>query len=52
MTANILNSEIQRLVEDKVSWEKMARNAKAFSTPGAAMKIARELVDMALSHEK
>lgn len=52
MTANILNSEIERLMEDKIGWEKMAQNAKAFATPDAAKKIARELVDMALSHEK
>jgi len=30
----------------------MAQNAKVFSKEGAAEKIARELVDIALSHEK
>ena len=52
MTANILSSEIERIIEDKEVWEQMARNAKTFYKPQAAFKIARELVDMALSHEK
>lgn len=52
MTANILVSEIDRLVNEKVVWQKMADSAKAFATPGAAEKIARELVNMALSHEQ
>ena len=52
MTANILSSEIERIVEDKAGYEIMSKNAKAFSKPGAAEKIARELVNIALSHEK
>ena len=52
MTANILSSEIERIIGDKASHEIMAQNAKTFNKPGAAMKIARELVDIALSHEK
>ncbi|MFZ3011773.1 MAG: UDP-N-acetylglucosamine--N-acetylmuramyl-(pentapeptide) pyrophosphoryl-undecaprenol N-acetylglucosamine transferase [Minisyncoccia bacterium] len=52
MTANILSSEIERILEDQESYERMKQNAKAFSKPGAAEKIARELVDIALSHEK
>ncbi|MBP6883904.1 MAG: UDP-N-acetylglucosamine--N-acetylmuramyl-(pentapeptide) pyrophosphoryl-undecaprenol N-acetylglucosamine transferase [Candidatus Pacebacteria bacterium] len=52
MTANILTSEINRLIDNKETWDKMGRNAKAFATPDAATKIARELVDMALSHER
>ncbi len=52
MTANILSSEIDRIIGDKAGYETMAQNAKAFNKPGAAMKIARELVDIALSHEK
>ncbi|MBY0376889.1 UDP-N-acetylglucosamine--N-acetylmuramyl-(pentapeptide) pyrophosphoryl-undecaprenol N-acetylglucosamine transferase [Patescibacteria group bacterium] len=51
MTANILVSEIDRLIEDKATWQKMADSAKAFATPNAALKIAEELVNMALSHE-
>ena len=52
MTANILISEIERIVEDKRIYEKMSQNAKAFNKQGAAEKIARVLVDIALSHEK
>jgi UDP-N-acetylglucosamine--N-acetylmuramyl-(pentapeptide) pyrophosphoryl-undecaprenol N-acetylglucosamine transferase len=52
MTANILSSEIERITGDEASYKIMAQNAKAFSKPEAAMKIARALVDIALSHEK
>lgn len=52
MTANILSSEIERIMGDKEEYETMAQKAKAFSKPGAAEKIARELVSVALSHEK
>lgn len=52
MTANILNSEIDRIFENKENWERMAAGARAFNKPDAAMKIAQELVDMALEHEK
>jgi UDP-N-acetylglucosamine--N-acetylmuramyl-(pentapeptide) pyrophosphoryl-undecaprenol N-acetylglucosamine transferase len=52
MTANILSTEIDRIVNDKEVYESMAQNAKAFYKPDAAMKIARVLVDIALSHEK
>lgn len=51
MTANILSSEIERILDDRVGYERMVQSAKAFSKPGAAEKIARELVDIALSHE-
>ncbi len=52
MTANILSSEIERITNDKTGYERMAQNAKVFNKPGAAEKIARALVDIALSHEK
>ena len=52
MTANILSSEIERMTGDKAGYELMTQNAKAFHKPGAAMKIARALVDIAISHEK
>ncbi len=52
MTANILNEEIDRIIEDKETYTLMAKSAKAFHKPDAAMKIARALVDIALSHEK
>lgn len=52
MTANILSSEIERILNDKASYERMKQSAKAFSKPGAAEKIAQELVNIALSHER
>lgn len=52
LTANILSSEIERIIESQEDYERMAQSAKAFSKPGAAEKIAQELVDMALSHEE
>jgi len=52
MTANILVHEIGNIVDNKNIWEKMSQNAKAFSKPDAATKIAQELVNIALSHEE
>ena len=52
MTANILSSEIDRIVGDKDTWNRMSQAARSFHKPDAAPKIARELVDMALAHEK
>ena len=51
MTANILSSEIERIVGDKETYAVMAKSAASFNKPDAAMKIARALVDIALSHE-
>lgn len=52
MTANILISEIENIIGDKAGYERMAKAAKSFNKPDAAMKIARVLVDIALSHER
>jgi UDP-N-acetylglucosamine--N-acetylmuramyl-(pentapeptide) pyrophosphoryl-undecaprenol N-acetylglucosamine transferase len=52
MTANILSGEIGRILDDKNGYEQMKQNAKAFAKPRAAEKIAHELVDIAMSHEK
>jgi len=52
MTANILVSEIERIANNKTIWNKMAENAKTYNKPDAAYKIARELVNIALSHEE
>jgi UDP-N-acetylglucosamine--N-acetylmuramyl-(pentapeptide) pyrophosphoryl-undecaprenol N-acetylglucosamine transferase len=52
MTANILSSEIERIIGDKANYDSMAQNAKAFYKKDAALKIAHALVDIALSHEK
>lgn len=51
MTANILNSEIDRILDDKKMYEHMSHSAKAFYKPDAAYKIARELVNISLGHE-
>ena len=52
MTANILSSEVERIIGDKTTLEHMASCAKAFGKPGAADKIAQELIDIGISHEK
>lgn len=52
MTANILVHEIDNIVENKDVWARMSQNAKNFSKPDAAEKIAREIINIALSHEK
>jgi len=52
MTANILSSEIERITEDKEILNRMAQNAHNFAKNGAAEKIAKEIIDIALSHEK
>lgn len=51
MTANILSTEIERITNDKVVWDRMADHAKKFGKTDAAMKIAEQLVGIALSHE-
>lgn len=51
MKSNILVSEVERILENKDVWNEMANNAKSFDKRDAAEKIARVLVDTALSHE-
>jgi len=52
LKAHILLSEIKRIIENKELNEKMREGAKNFFKPGAADTIARELLSIALSHEK
>lgn len=52
MTANILSSEIDRIIENKNEYAQMVQSTKNFSKPNAAMTIAREIVGMALTHEQ
>lgn len=52
MTANILSSEIERITNDKEIYDQMAKSAKDFNKKDSAFKIARELVNIALSHEE
>lgn len=52
MTGNILFSEVSRLLADPKTLLHMSASAKAFHKPDGALTIAREIVDIALSHEK
>lgn len=52
MTANILVHEIDNISDNKEVLVRMSQNAKNFSKPDAAEKIAREIINIALSHEK
>ena len=52
MTANILSSEIERIVGDKETYDRMVKSALAFNKPDAAEKIAKELLRLALVHLK
>lgn len=52
LNANILISEINRIVKNKTEMDRMKKNAKEFAKLDAAEKIAREIIHMALQHEK
>ncbi len=52
LTPSILVAEIDRIISDKEKWEAMSKSALAFAHPGAAEQIAKELVAIALKHEK
>ncbi|MCX6753300.1 MAG: UDP-N-acetylglucosamine--N-acetylmuramyl-(pentapeptide) pyrophosphoryl-undecaprenol N-acetylglucosamine transferase [Candidatus Nomurabacteria bacterium] len=52
MTANILVAEIERILGDKITYERMAESAKNFNKIDAGEKIAKAIVDIALKHEK
>ncbi|MBP7006722.1 MAG: hypothetical protein KBB16_01495, partial [Candidatus Pacebacteria bacterium] len=52
MTGNILFSEVERILSDKAIRERMSHSAKAFYKPGSAEKIAREIFNIAISHEE
>ena len=49
---HIFISEIRRILENKELYQKMSGAAKAFFKPDAADLIAKELLAMALGHEK
>lgn len=51
LTSNILLAEVERIMQDKAMQEKMSVAAKGFAKPDAALKIARELINVGLSHE-
>ncbi|MCR4274797.1 MAG: UDP-N-acetylglucosamine--N-acetylmuramyl-(pentapeptide) pyrophosphoryl-undecaprenol N-acetylglucosamine transferase [Candidatus Campbellbacteria bacterium] len=52
LTPNLLVSEIDRLMSAPDEMASMARKASEFARPDAAEKIAREVLDVALEHEK
>ncbi|MEI6190820.1 MAG: UDP-N-acetylglucosamine--N-acetylmuramyl-(pentapeptide) pyrophosphoryl-undecaprenol N-acetylglucosamine transferase [bacterium] len=52
LTTNVLIGEIDRILQDKNIREKMSIAAKNFTRPDAAEIIARELINISLSHEK
>lgn len=52
LKTHILVAEIKRILENKEISEKMKEAAKNFFKPGAADQIARELLNIALQHQK
>ncbi len=52
LTPHLLTLEIDKLIANKALREKMAVSAKAFAKPDAGKVIAREVINIALSHEK
>ncbi len=51
VTPHLLASEIKRILEDKSLAARMGAAAEGFTDPDAARILARELLDIALSHE-
>ena len=49
---NLLAAEIKRIMESLKDREEMKKAALAFAKPDAAEKIAKELIQIALVHEK
>lgn len=52
MTKSVLTEEISRIISDRNLYLKMSHSANQFAKKDAGEKIARELVNIALSHEK
>lgn len=52
LTTNVLITEIDRILKDQMIREKMSASAKSFAKLDAADKIAREIINIALSHEE
>ena len=52
LTTNVLIAEIDRSLQDKSLQTKMSSSAKEFAKTDAADKIAREIINIALSHEE
>ena len=52
LTPNVLIGEIDRILQDNNLKQKMSIAAKNFTHPNAADKIAREIINIALTHEE
>lgn len=52
LTTNVLIGEIDQILLDSALREKMSASAKGFTHPDAADKIAREIINIALTHEE
>ncbi len=52
LTPNVLLGEIDRILQDNNLKQKMSTAAKNFTHPNAADKIAREIINIALTHEE
>jgi len=52
LTPNLLMSEIDRLINNVTEMENMREGAKSFAVTDSAEKIAREIINIALLHEK
>ena len=51
LTPHVLMAEIDRILNDKNIYSKMVAGTKTFAIRDAADKIAREIINIALSHE-
>jgi UDP-N-acetylglucosamine--N-acetylmuramyl-(pentapeptide) pyrophosphoryl-undecaprenol N-acetylglucosamine transferase len=52
LTPHILVSEVDRLIGDEALRQQMSQAALSFARPDAAAKIAHEIIDLALEHER
>ncbi len=52
LTPHVLISEVDRILGDNKKLEEMKNKALSFSNPDAALKIAKEAIEIALTHEE
>lgn len=52
LTPHVLVAEIDKIMHNKERYDVMVKKTHAFATPDAANKIAREALNIALSHEE
>lgn len=52
LTRSVFLSEINRLMENETKLKMLGENAKKFSRPDSAKKIARAVINIALEHEE